>query len=133
MAGKALRVSEKVASAALPLHGCEPWQRSRRPPFPEAGIAARGRPTPPNQPLTLFRKPGRLVPGSRKEETEMATKMPKLPVIHSPWEWQKYQTQLIQYQKEQLGRQKAKIAALERKVKRLQEQSEKDWEWFRKA
>ena len=63
----------------------------------------------------------------------MATKMPKLPVIHSPWEWQKYQTQLIQYQKEQLGRQKAKIAALERKVKRLQEQSEKDWEWFRKA
>ena len=63
----------------------------------------------------------------------MATKMPKLPVIHSPWEWQKYQTQLIQYQKEQLARQKAKIAALERKVKRLQEQSEKDWEWFRKA
>ena len=51
----------------------------------------------------------------------MATKMPKPPVIHSPWEWQKYQTQLIQYQKEQLGRQKAKIAALERKVKRLQD------------
>ena len=52
------------------------------------------------------------------------TKMPKRPVIHSPFEWDAYQTQMIQYQKEQLARQKAKIAALERKVKRLQEQSD---------
>jgi len=48
-------------------------------------------------------------------------------------EWDAYQTQLIQYQRDQLARQKAKIAALQRKVKRLQEQSAKDWEWFHKA
>ena len=63
----------------------------------------------------------------------MATKMPKLPMSATTREWDAYQTQLIQYQRDQLARQKAKIAALQRKVKRLQEQSAKDWEWFHKA
>ena len=52
----------------------------------------------------------------------MATKMPKLPMSPTDYEWDVYQRQLIQYQKEQLARQKAKIAALQRKNKHLQEQ-----------
>ena len=49
------------------------------------------------------------------------TKMPKLPSLATEREYREYQNQLIQYQNEQLGRQKAKIAALQRKNKHLQD------------
>jgi tRNA(Phe) wybutosine-synthesizing methylase Tyw3 len=58
------------------------------------------------------------------------TKMPKLPMSPTEREWDQYYRTLVQYQKEQLARKDAKIAALQREVKRLKQKSEKDWEWF---
>ena len=66
--------------------------------------------------------------GMTKAKTK--TKMPKLPMSPTEREWDQYYRQLVQYQKEQLARKDAKIAALEREVKRLKQKSEKDWEWF---
>ena len=63
-------------------------------------------------------------------KTKTKTKMPKLPMSPTEREWDQYNRQLVQYQKEQLARKDAKIAALEREVKRLKQKSEKDWEWF---
>jgi tRNA(Phe) wybutosine-synthesizing methylase Tyw3 len=62
--------------------------------------------------------------------TKAKTKMPKLPMSPTEREWDQYYRTLVQYQKEQLARKDAKIAALEREVKRLKQKSEKDWEWF---
>jgi len=63
-------------------------------------------------------------------KAKIKTKMPKLPMSPTEREWDQYYRQLVQYQKEQLARKDAKIAALEREVKRLKQKSEKDWEWF---
>jgi hypothetical protein len=55
------------------------------------------------------------------------TKMPKLPMSPTERDWDQYFAigdlcilrQLVQYQMEQLARKDAKIAALERRIKRL--------------
>ncbi len=54
------------------------------------------------------------------------TKMPKLPMSPTGREWDQYNRQLVQYQKEQLARKDAKIAALQRKVERMTKQIEKE-------
>ena len=71
-------------------------------------------------------------------KAKIKTKMPKLPMSPTEREWDQYFAigdlrilrQLVQYQIDQLARKDAKIAALEREVKRLKQKSEKDWEWF---
>jgi len=68
-----------------------------------------------------------------KIKTKTKTKMPKLRREASPptqREWAEYSRQMVQYVSEQLARKDAKIAALQREVKRLKQKSEKDWEWF---
>jgi flagellar motility protein MotE (MotC chaperone) len=54
------------------------------------------------------------------------TKMPKLPMSPTEREWDQYNRQLVQYQKEQIARKDAQIAALKRKVERLIKQFEKE-------
>ena len=54
------------------------------------------------------------------------TKMPKLPMSPTQREWDEYMVQLVQYQKEQLARKDVQLAALERKVKRMTKQFEKE-------
>ena len=76
-----------------------------------------------------------------KIKTKTKTKMPKLPMSPTEREWDQYFAigdlrilrQLVQYQIDQLARKDAKIAALEREVKRLKQKSEKDWKWFSDA
>jgi len=61
--------------------------------------------------------------------TKAKTKMPKLRREASPptqREWDEYSRQMVQYQKEQLARKDAQIAALERKVERMTKQFEKE-------
>jgi predicted metal-binding protein len=58
----------------------------------------------------------------RMTKTKTKTKMPNLSRKASPpttREWDEYTRQMLQYQKEQLARKDAKIAALERKVERM--------------
>jgi hypothetical protein len=52
--------------------------------------------------------------------TKAKTKMPKLPMSPTQWDWDQYYSQLVQYQKEQLARKGAQIAALKRQNKALQ-------------
>ena len=74
----------------------------------------------------LARKDAKIAALERKVErmtkTKTKTKMPNLSRKASPpttEEWDEYTRQVVQYQKEQLARKDAKIAALERKVERL--------------
>ena len=57
--------------------------------------------------------------------TKAKTKMPKLPMSPTEREWDQYYRQLVQYQKEQLARKDAKIAALKRQNKALQREVER--------
>jgi hypothetical protein len=60
--------------------------------------------------------------GKVERMTKTKTKMPNLSRKASPpttREWDEYTRQMLQYQKEQLARKDAKIAALERKVERM--------------
>ena len=74
-------------------------------------------------------------------KAKIKTKMPKLPMSPTEREWDQYFAigdlrilrQLVQYQIDQLARKDAKIAALQREVKRLKQKSEKDWKWFSDA
>ena len=67
-----------------------------------------------------------------KETGMTKTKMPKLPMAPTERELDQYYS-WYQYQKEQLARKDAQIAALKREVKRLKQKSEKDWKWFSDA
>ena len=58
-------------------------------------------------------------------KAKIKTKMPKLPMSPTEREWDQYNRQLVQYQKEQLARKDAQIAALERKVERMTKQFDK--------
>jgi len=61
-------------------------------------------------------------------KTKAKTKMPKLPMSPTEREWDQYNRQLVQYQKEQLARQEAAILKLKHQLEVLQEQFKRERE-----